>query len=52
MKLTQKRINEGLKLAQEFGYWSEEVKNYLSQFPYNTAQKLSNQMILLEKGMN
>lgn len=50
MKLTNKRIEECRNLVDEFGYWSDEVKNYMSEFPYKTATKLSNMMIQFEKG--
>jgi hypothetical protein len=51
MKLTNKRIEECKKLVDEFGYWSNEVKEYLNKFHYNTAIKLSNMMINYEKGV-
>lgn len=50
MKLTNKRIEECKKLVDEFGYWSDEVKEYLGKFPFTTAIKLSNTMINYEKG--
>jgi hypothetical protein len=52
MKLTKQCIIECEKLVSEFGYWSDEVKNYMSNFPYKTATKLSNMMIQFEKGVN
>lgn len=50
MKLTQKRIQECAKLVDEFGYWSEQVREYISQFPYHIAEKLHNKMIQYSKG--
>lgn len=50
MKLTQKRIAECTELVNQFGYWSEQVRDYISKFPYNTAQNLHNKMIQVSKG--
>jgi hypothetical protein len=50
MMLTKKRIEECTKLVDQFGYWSEQVKDYISQFPYHTAEKLHNKMINHSKG--
>lgn len=36
----KKDIDKATELTKEFGYWSEEVRNFLSNFEYNARLKL------------
>lgn len=36
----KKDIEKATELTKEFGYWSEEVRNFLSNFEYNARLKL------------
>ena len=41
-RVTKKAIIEAAKLVKQYGYWSEEVRNYIDQFSYPACDKLSN----------
>lgn len=40
VKITKKTKQELKKLIDQHGYWSDEVREYISQFHYPTAIKL------------
>lgn len=51
-RLSKKHILEGMKLCKEYGYWSEEVKEYNDQFYYPTMQKLNDILQSLYQSSN
>lgn len=48
-KITKQVKTELKNLLDQKGYWSEEVKNFISQFEYITAKKLHSMAQVYEK---
>ena len=39
-RLTQKALIEGMRIAHNNGYWSDETREYLDKFEVHARQKL------------
>jgi len=39
-RITNKHVNELINLINEYGYWSEQVKEYNSKFTFYAMMKL------------
>lgn len=39
-RIYKKHVNELINLIDDFGYWSNEVKSYLSQYDYYTMTRI------------
>lgn len=42
MRITKGIVTEFITLTKNHGYWSQEVRNFLSKFDYVQVQKLHN----------
>lgn len=42
MRITKTIASEFIALVKNHGYWSPEVRNFLSKFDYHQVQKLHN----------
>ena len=51
-RVTQKAIKELANIIIKNGYWSNEVKEYLGQYDYNSMQKLNDKAKLLVRNIN
>lgn len=42
-KVTKKHLSEAKQICEQFGYWSQEVSDYINQFDdYNQRLKIHN----------
>lgn len=53
-RVMEKNVNEAFQLVEEFGYWSQEVREYYGKFSYDAMLRLDTKVKvkIREKGKN